>query len=111
MLAFGSHLALAPQVPVRWMIVLPGLTGLFCVGRMLFWVSYRSGAAARSCGFALTFYPSLGAWLKPFVPCCEDNRRAYASAIETSLATVFMLRAVPNFAAGMRKVERAMLLL
>lgn len=60
-LAFGSHLALAAQVPGRWMIVLPGLTGLFCVGRALFWVGYRSGAAARSFGFALTFYPSLGA--------------------------------------------------
>lgn len=59
--AFGSHLALAAQVPGRWMVVLPGLAGLFCLGRALFWMGYRGGAAARAFGFALTFYPSLGA--------------------------------------------------
>lgn len=59
--AFGSHLALAAQIPNRWMTVLPGLAGLFCLGRALFWMGYRSGAAARAFGFALTFYPSLGA--------------------------------------------------
>lgn len=59
--AFGSHLALAAHLPSRWMVVLPGLTGLFCLGRALFWIGYRGGAAARAFGFALTFYPSLGA--------------------------------------------------
>ncbi len=41
--AFGSHLALAAQMPNRWMIVLPGLAGLFCLGRALFWMGYRVG--------------------------------------------------------------------
>ena len=43
------------------MVVLPGLVGLFCVGRASFWLGYRHGAAARAFGFALTFYPSVGA--------------------------------------------------
>lgn len=60
-LAVGSHCALATQLPVRWIIVLPGLAGLFCAGRALFWLGYRHGAAARAFGFGLTFYPTLGA--------------------------------------------------
>lgn len=59
--AAGSHYALAVQLPTGWMIVLPGLVGLFCVGRALFWLGYRHGAAARAFGFAMTFYPSVGA--------------------------------------------------
>lgn len=60
-LAAGSHMALAAQVPGRWMILPPGLTGLFCLGRLLFWMGYKGGAATRAFGFALTFYPSLAA--------------------------------------------------
>lgn len=59
--AVGSHCALATQLPARWMVVLPGLAGLFCVGRALFWLGYRHGAAARAFGFGLTFYPTVGA--------------------------------------------------
>ena len=59
--AVGSHCALATQLPARWMVVLPGLAGLFCAGRALFWLGYRHGAAARAFGFGLTFYPTLGA--------------------------------------------------
>jgi hypothetical protein len=66
-LAFGSHLALAAQLPNRWMIVVPGLTGLFCLGRLLFWLGYQGGAATRAFGFALTFYPSLAACLTAIV--------------------------------------------
>lgn len=61
--AFGSHCALAVQVSPRWAPVLPGLVGLFCTGRALFWLGYRHGAAARAFGFGLTFYPSFGACL------------------------------------------------
>ncbi len=46
-LAFGSHLALAAQVPSRWVVLLPGLAVLFCLGRALFWLGYRGGAARR----------------------------------------------------------------
>nr|WP_277998390.1 MAPEG family protein [Sphingomonas liriopis] len=35
----------------------------FSAGRLLFWSGYRDGAAARSLGFALTFYPSVAALL------------------------------------------------
>lgn len=66
-LAVGSHLALAAQMPSRWMIVLPGLAGLFCLGRALFWMGYQAGAATRAFGFALTFYPSLGACIAAIV--------------------------------------------
>ena len=33
---------------------------LFSLGRLLFFASYARGAAARSLGFALTFYPTVG---------------------------------------------------
>lgn len=65
--AFGSHLALAAQLSSRWVIMLPGLVGLFCLGRALFWMGYRGGAAARAFGFALTFYPSAGACIVALV--------------------------------------------
>lgn len=35
------------------------LAGCFSVGRVLFWVGYPRGAAARAFGFALTFCPSV----------------------------------------------------
>ena len=59
--AVGSHCALATQLSARWVVVLPGLAGLFCAGRALFWLGYRHGAAARAFGFGLTFYPTIGA--------------------------------------------------
>ena len=61
LLAFGSQLALAAQLSGRWMILFPGLAGLFCLGRLLFWLGYEGGAATRAFGFALTFYPSVTA--------------------------------------------------
>jgi hypothetical protein len=62
-LALGAHAMLAIQLPPRWMGLLPGLVGLFCLGRLLFWQGYRHGAARRAFGFALTFYPSVAALL------------------------------------------------
>ena len=59
--AFGTHLALSTYLPARWMIVIPELIGLFCVGRICFWLGYKHGAAGRAFGFALTFYPSVAA--------------------------------------------------
>ena len=61
--AVGCHLGLASVLPGRFMIVVPGLVGLFCVGRALFWLGYRGGAGSRALGFGLTFYPSVGAFL------------------------------------------------
>jgi hypothetical protein len=33
---------------------------LFSVGRLIFFIGYGRGAAARAVGFALTFYPTVG---------------------------------------------------
>jgi uncharacterized protein involved in response to NO len=40
-------------------VLVPVLAALFCAGRLLFWLGYERGAAARAVGFGLTFYPSL----------------------------------------------------
>ena len=37
------------------------LAALFGIGRLLFWRGYARGAAGRALGFALTFYPTVGA--------------------------------------------------
>jgi uncharacterized membrane protein YecN with MAPEG domain len=47
----------------RGAALVPLLGGLFCGGRVLFWIGYRHGAVGRAFGFALTFYPSVGALL------------------------------------------------
>lgn len=60
-LALIVHLALAAIVPAERLALLPVLTALFCAGRLFFALGYAHGAAARSFGFALTFYPTLAA--------------------------------------------------
>lgn len=39
--------------------IIPQLLGLFCLGRLAFWIGYRFGAPWRAVGFALTFYPTV----------------------------------------------------
>src|ERR1035441_6700399 len=46
------------RVAPKWV---PG--GLFCFGRLIFWIGFRRGPVGRAFGFALTFYPSVGALL------------------------------------------------
>ncbi len=56
--AYGAWLLVPrPDAPVAtaWIAV-----GCFSVGRLLFFVGYGRGAAARAFGFALTFYPTVG---------------------------------------------------
>jgi len=60
--AIPAHLALATLYLGSPMLV-PVLGGLFCVGRPLFWIGLRRGPPVRALGFALTFYPSVGALL------------------------------------------------
>jgi len=43
--------------------ILPALACSFLLGRIVFWAGYRRGAAARSFGFAITFYPNVAAAL------------------------------------------------
>ena len=42
-----------------WLTAVPASALLFCVGRMLFFLGYHRGTAARSLGFCLTFYPTV----------------------------------------------------
>lgn len=59
-LAVFAHLLVAVTLDA-YTLVVPVLAALFCVGRLLFWLGYAKGAAARALGFGLTFYPSLAA--------------------------------------------------
>jgi len=61
-IAVPAHFALAIFYSDRPLIV-PVLGGLFCLGRLFFWAGYARGAVGRAFGFALTFYPSVGALL------------------------------------------------
>lgn len=58
-LAVGVHSAWAVAMPAVWLSAVPAAVALFVIGRVLFWRGYGKGAAARSFGFALTFYPSI----------------------------------------------------
>jgi hypothetical protein len=58
-LAVTVHLGLASVLRGREMVLVPLLVGLFCAGRLAFWIGYRHGAGGRALGFGLTFYPSV----------------------------------------------------
>jgi hypothetical protein len=58
--AVPAHFALAAFYPGSPAIV-PALGGLFSLGRLLFWIGYPRGPVARAFGFAISFYPSIGA--------------------------------------------------
>lgn len=57
-LAVFAHLLVAVTLDA-YAVLVPVLAALFCAGRLLFWLGYERGAAARAVGFGLTFYPSL----------------------------------------------------
>lgn len=58
-LALPVYVAWAVLAPMEWLPTLPVSAGLFLLGRLLFFRGYAHGAAARSFGFALTFYPTI----------------------------------------------------
>lgn len=58
-LAVTVHLGLASLLHEREMVLVPLLVGLFCAGRLAFWMGYRHRAEGRALGFGLTFYPSV----------------------------------------------------
>lgn len=58
-LAALVYIAFAALAPGRFLGALPAAAILFSCGRALFWHGYAKGAAARSFGFALTFYSTL----------------------------------------------------
>jgi hypothetical protein len=45
--------------PASFLPAAPAAAALFFIGRILFFVRYEGGAAARSFGFAVTFYPTV----------------------------------------------------
>lgn len=59
LLAAIVHLCWAITMPPAWLTVILFAAVAFVVGRVLFFVGYSKGAAARALGFALTFYPSV----------------------------------------------------
>lgn len=58
-LAVPVYVAWAALAPLGWLPTLPASACLFLLGRLLFFRGYAHGAAARSFGFALTFYPTI----------------------------------------------------
>lgn len=56
MIASGAWLYLGPIDRCGLAII---FTAFFAIGRLLFFIGYSRGAAARALGFALTFYPSV----------------------------------------------------
>lgn len=58
-MAVPTYMLLALVLPVEQLLAVPMLAVLFALGRMFFAARYQSGAAARSFGFALTFYPTV----------------------------------------------------
>ena len=57
-LAAFTYLAWAFTVPAKRVMTIALAACLFFIGRLLFIAFYEKGAAARSFGFALTFYPT-----------------------------------------------------
>jgi len=57
-IAVLAHLLWTAVMPRAWLAAIPAAAVLFLVGRALFALGYRHGAAARAFGFALTFYPT-----------------------------------------------------
>jgi hypothetical protein len=55
--AYGAWLLVRPAGPMSTVFI---AVGCFGVGRLLFFLGYDRGAAARAFGFALTFYPTVG---------------------------------------------------
>lgn len=57
-LAVIAYLAWAVVMPAQCLSVIPLAAIAFSLGRILFFVGYKKGAASRAAGFALTFYPT-----------------------------------------------------
>ena len=58
-LAFTIHMIWAVTMPQGWQGVTAVAAVLFFIGSVLFLRGYAKGAAVRTLGFGLTFYPSM----------------------------------------------------
>lgn len=54
---------LAIYAPIEEARSLPILTGLFLLGRVLFWIGYHKNPYLRAFGFGLTFYPTCAVYM------------------------------------------------
>jgi hypothetical protein len=62
-LAAIAWTSLALALPHERLALIPALAILFVVARALFWIGYLIAPAARALGFALTFYPTVAAFI------------------------------------------------
>ena len=53
---------LAVYAPIEEARSLPILTGLFLLGRILFWIGYHKNPLLRAFGFGITFYPMVAVY-------------------------------------------------
>ncbi|NWI55552.1 TMM79 protein, partial [Calyptomena viridis] len=58
-LYFFNMAVLATYLPQELLKLIPLLTGLFAISRLIFWLSYAIGRSFRAFGFSLTFLPLL----------------------------------------------------
>ena len=63
LLAIPIYAGLALTAPARELGLPLALASAFILGRLFFAIGYARGAAARSFGFALTFYPTVGGFV------------------------------------------------
>lgn len=62
-LAAIAWTGLALALPHERLALIPALAILFAVARALFWIGYLIAPGARALGFALTFYPTVAAFI------------------------------------------------
>lgn len=62
-LAAIAWAGLALALPHERLALIPALAILFVIARALFWVGYLISPGARALGFALTFYPTVAAFI------------------------------------------------
>uniref|UniRef100_A0A8C5TUX9 Transmembrane protein 79 n=1 Tax=Malurus cyaneus samueli TaxID=2593467 RepID=A0A8C5TUX9_9PASS len=58
-LYFFNMAVLATYLPQELLKLIPLLTGLFAISRLIFWLSYAIGRSFRAFGFSMTFLPLL----------------------------------------------------
>jgi len=62
-LAAIAWIGLALVLPEARLALIPELAIAFAIGRALFWLGYLAAPWARAFGFALTFYPTVAAYI------------------------------------------------
>lgn len=62
-LYFIAHAGLCLYAVQHEVRSVPIITGLFLLGRLLFWIGYHKNPYLRAFGFGLTFYPTFGIYV------------------------------------------------